>query len=331
MRTKSVAERAMKALFLGAFAASQYERITARLESGLDTVLVADRSEAAAALAEAEIVVTEAWAAGMPPAPRLRLLQAPLTGTDAIEAAALPAGVTVCNAYGHEPAVAEYAIMAMLMWRLRIAEITAAFRAGSWSWSPIVGGQRHGELGGQTVGIVGLGHIGREIARRATALGCRVLAANRTPRDTPPGVERLYAFADLNRMLAESDIVVLSCALTEETQGLIDARRLKAMRPEAFLINVARGPVAEEEALYEALRDRRIGGAALDTWWNYPTAAEPERRPSRFPFHELPNVLMTPHCSPWTDATVERRAVDIARNLDRCARGETLANIVLQT
>jgi phosphoglycerate dehydrogenase-like enzyme len=79
------------------------------------------------------------------------------------------------------------------------------------------------------------------------------------------------------------------------------------------------------------LRDGHIGGAALDTWWQYPTAEEPERRPSRHPFQELPNVVMTPHCSPWTDATVERRSRDVARNLDRFARGEPLANIVART
>jgi phosphoglycerate dehydrogenase-like enzyme len=323
----------MKALFLGAFAAAQHGRIAGRLESGLATTVAAERAgpAAAASLAEADIVVTEAWTAETPPAPRLTLLQAPLTGIDAIDPASLPPGVTVCNAYGHEPAVAEYAVMAMLMWRLDIVEISSAFRAGSWGWSPMVGGRRHGELGGQTVGIVGLGHIGREIARRAAALGCRVVAANRTPRDLPQGVERLYPFAELDAMLALSDIVVLSCALTAETQGLIDARRLAAMRPHAYLINLARGAVADEEALYEALRDRRLGGAAIDTWWQYPTAAEPDRRPSRYPFHELPNVLMTPHCSPWTDQTVDRRAADIARNLDRHARGEALANVVLRT
>jgi phosphoglycerate dehydrogenase-like enzyme len=323
----------MKALFLGAFAAAQSERIAARLESGIETAVIAERDnpQAAAALAGADIVVTEAWSREAPPAPRLKLLQAPLTGIDAIDTAALPPGITLCNAYGHEPAVAEYAVMAMLMWRLHIVEISEAFRAGSWRWSPLVGGQRHGELARQTVGIVGLGHIGREIARRAAALGCRVLAANRTPRDLPRGVETLYPFAELDRMLAESDIVVLSCALTPETQGLFDARRFAAMRPRAFLINVARGAVADEAALYEALRDRRLGGAAIDTWWQYPSASEPERRPSRYPFHELPNVLMTPHCSPWTDGTVDRRALDIARNLDRFARGEALANVVLQT
>ena len=324
----------MKALFLGAFAASQAERIAGYFETGIVVEILADdgdRAAVAAALADADIVLTGAWPAGYPPAPRLRLVQVPLAGTDAIDASALPRGVTLCNAYGHEPALGEFAIMAMLAWRHRFPEIATSFRAGSWRWSPLAGGPLRGEIAGQTVGIVGLGHIGREVAWRAAALGCRVLAANRTPREKPPSVERVFPLADLDRMLAESDIVVLSCALTPETRGLIDARRLAAMKPGAFLINLARGPVADEDALYRALRDGVIGGAALDTWWRYPSADEPEPRPSRHPFHELPNVVMTPHCSPWTAGTVERRSRDVARNIDRFVRGEPLENVVAVT
>ena len=103
------------------------------------------------------------------------------------------------------------------------------------------------------------------------------------------------------------------------------------MKPGAFLINLARGPIADEDALYHALRDGVIGGAALDTWWRYPSAAEPEPRPSRHPFHELPNVIMTPHCSPRTDGTIERRSRDVARNIDRFVRGEPLENVVATT
>jgi phosphoglycerate dehydrogenase-like enzyme len=332
--TSAVWGAIMKALFLGAFAASQAARISGYVETEIAFDILAeesDRSRLAAALAETEIVLSGTWPAGFPPAPRLRLLQVPLAGTDSIEIAALPSGVTLCNAYGHEPALGEFAIMAMLAWRHRFPEISTSFRAGSWRWSPLAGGPLRGEIAGQTVGIVGLGHIGREVAWRAAALGCRVLAANRTQRERPPCVERVYALSDLDRMLGECDVVVLSCALTPQTRGLIDANRLAAMQPRAFLINLARGPVADEDALFDALRDGAIGGAALDTWWRYPTAGEPEPRPSRHPFHQLPNVVMTPHCSPWTEGTVERRSRDVARNIDRFARGEPLENVVAVT
>jgi phosphoglycerate dehydrogenase-like enzyme len=158
-----------------------------------------------------------------------------------------------------------------------------------------------------------------------------VLAANRTLREKPASVEHVFRWTELDLMLGECDIVVLSCALTAETTGLIDGRRLAAMKPGAFLINLARGPIANEEALYCALRDEVIGGAALDTWWRYPSAGDPQPRPSRYPFHELPNVIMTPHCSPRTDGTITRRSRDVARNIDRFVRGEPLENIVATT
>ena len=103
------------------------------------------------------------------------------------------------------------------------------------------------------------------------------------------------------------------------------------MKPGALLINVARAAIVDEDALYAALKDGRLGGAALDVWWQYPTAAEPQRRPSRRPFHELSNVLITPHSSSSTDATAERRWSAVAGNLDRFVRGEPLRDVVLQT
>lgn len=324
----------MKALFLGAFAASQAAAVTANLETAPQVAVLAqegERASLAAALSDSDIVLSGGWRADYPAAPRLRLLQLLLVGTDAVEVSALPPGVSVCNAYGHEAAMGEFAVLMMLAWRHRLFDLTRSFRAGSWEWYPLVGAPLRGELAGATVGIVGLGHIGREIAWRAHAFGCRVLAANRTPREAPPGVDRLYPLDALDRMLGESDIVVLACALTDETRGLLDRGRLKAMKRDGFLINLARGPVADEDALYEALREGWIGGAALDTWWNYPSAAAPNARPSRHPFEELPNVIMTPHCSPWTTGTVERRAREIARNIDRFVRGEPLANLVLKT
>ena len=132
-------------------------------------------------------------------------------------------------------------------------------------------------------------------------------------------------------MLPHCDTVLIACALAPETKGLIDARRLALMKPGALLINVARAAIVDEDALYAALKDGHLGGAALDVWWQYPTANEPERRPSRRPFHELSNVLMTPHSSSSSEATADRRWSAVAGNLDRFARGESLQNVVFQT
>jgi phosphoglycerate dehydrogenase-like enzyme len=111
-----------------------------------------------------------------------------------------------------------------------------------------------------------------------------VIAANRSPRRPEGGVERIYPLTELDQMLPACDFVVLCTALGPEIEGLIDARRLTLMKRSTFLVNIARGPVVDEDAIYAALRDRSIGGAALDDWWQYPNAAEPERRPRGIPF-----------------------------------------------
>jgi phosphoglycerate dehydrogenase-like enzyme len=175
--------------------------------------------------------------------------------------------------------------------------------------------------------------MARSVARskRAAGFDCKIIAANRSSITDKGDASQIYPLRDLDRMLPRCDVVVIAAGLGPETRGLIDARRLAMMKPTAFLINIGRALIVEEVALYEALRDRRIGGAAVDVWWRYPTHAEPNARPSSFPFHELPNVLMTPHCSSATDGARDRRLSAIAANLDRYARGEALINLVTTT
>ena len=325
----------MKALFLGNVAADTANGIAAQLSPELRVEILADprqlieRPEAAA---DADILVTNHWHAEYPPAPKAKLVQSVATGIELIDLAALPRGVAICNAFGHETAIAEYVLMTMLVWSHRFREIEGEFRSRS-SWRPswVQSGAPHGEILGHTVGIVGLGRVGREVARRAVAFGCRVLAANRSERPAESGVERVYPLTELDDMLPACDFVILCTALGPETDGLIDARRLALMKPSAFLVNIARGQIVDEDAVYAALRDHQIGGAALDVWWQYPDAAEPERRPSRHPFHELPNVIMTPHCSGWTGGMVARRWAEVAGNINRFVRGEPLINIVTTT
>jgi phosphoglycerate dehydrogenase-like enzyme len=283
-------------------------------------------------LADAEIVVGHIWRNGFPPAPKLRLLQSVAAGLDLLDTAAVPKGVTICNVFGHEPAIAEYVIVTMLVLTHRLFEAVTAFRPGSWVASPTFGGgSPHGEVLGRTIGIIGYGRIGREVAERAAGFKCRVLAANRSPVAEPVPAETIFPLTELDRMLPLCDTVLVACALAPETKGLIDTRRLALMKPGALLINVARASIVDEDALYAALKDGRLGGAALDVWWQYPTAAEPKRRPSRRPFHELPNALITPHSSSSTEATADRRWSVAAGNLDRFARGEPLENVVFQT
>ena len=322
----------MKALFLGKVAADTALGIEARLPAGLDWEVLddpIDRSRLPTAAGQAEILVSNHWRAEYPPAPKIRLVQSVATGIDLFDLASLPAGIAVCNAFGHETAIAEYVLMTMLALHHRLFEIAGEFREhASWRSSWVEGGAPHGEILGSTLGIVGYGRVGREVARRAAGFGCHILAANRSPRPAENGVEQVFPLAQLDRMLPLCDTVALCTALGPETTGLIDARRLGLMKPGAFLINIARGPVVDEAALYAALRDRRIGGAALDVWWQYPSAAEPARRGSHLAFHELSNVIVTPHNSGWTAGMVGRRWDQIAANLGRFVRGDPLINVV---
>src|ERR1700757_4052940 len=151
----------MKALFLGHFAATVAPRILAKVKTPLETSILDDESDAehlAPLLANAEIVVGHIWGAGFPPAPRLRLLQSVAAGLDLLDVTSLPQGVTVCNVFGHEPAIAEYVVMRMpVRTHPRFGGVTA-FRAGSWGASPTIGGgPPHGEVLARTIGIIGYG------------------------------------------------------------------------------------------------------------------------------------------------------------------------------
>jgi phosphoglycerate dehydrogenase-like enzyme len=324
----------MKTLFLGPLAARVAPRILGKMREAekLDTGIIAeltDQQKLIPALAEAEILVTHIWRAGFPPAPRLKLLQCAAAGVDMLDIPSLPRGMTLCNVFGHEPAIAEYVLMTMLALNFRLCQTVAEFRAGSWAAHQPAGGAPHGEIFGKTIGIVGYGRIGREVAKRAVSFGCKVVAANRSPVAEKGEASEIYPLAELDHMLPQCDVVVIAAGLGPETRGLIDARRLGLMNPTAFFINIGRAAIVDEEALYDALRENKIGGAALDVWWHHWSPEEPERRPSRFPFHDLPNVLITPHCSGFTEGTADRRWGQLAANLDRFVRGETLMNIVM--
>ncbi len=184
-------------------------------------------------------------------------------------------------------------------------------------------------LDGATVGFVGFGHIGARAWQRFDVFGARGVAVTRRGGidATANGLAWAAGIAELGALLAESDAVVVSTPLTPATTGLIGAPELAAMRDTALLVNVGRGPVVDQDALYAALRDGVIGGAAIDVWYDYP-AAGAESAPSPHPFHELDNVLMTPHSSGLTRQTFTRRVHDIAANIGRLAAGEPLRNVV---
>jgi phosphoglycerate dehydrogenase-like enzyme len=321
----------MRLVLLGTLACEQEATVRRKLATAPEIVPVPDDASdriRRAALAEAGAAVTMRYDGSMPPAPRLGLLQVGGTGFDAIDLTRLPPGCVVANAYGHEDAVAEYVVLAMLLWSTRFLEAERSFRAGSWALGGRTGGPLADELGGKTVGLIGYGHIGRALARRLAGFGVRLVIATRTVPADPDGLAWAGPMGRVDQLLLESDFVVVACGLGPETLGLIDAGRFRRMKANAVLINVARGAIVEEEALYTALRERTIAGAIIDTWYRYPTADDPAPRPSRFPFHELPNCIMTPHSSAWTKEMIERRWSSICDNVDRYFTGRPLHHVV---
>jgi len=298
-----------------------------KTEWTVDVVDHEDRKELQSKLADADAMISMSWAKDMPVAPKLKMLHLPGAGTDDIAFDAVPAQATVCNVFEHEIGIAEYVLSAMLQWVIGIPRMDAALRRGEWYGSHL-SGPRHGELYGQTLGIVGYGRIGREVASRARAFAMKVVACSRTPKPGDGLVERVEPMEKLDAVLAQSDFVLLATPLDSTTAGLIGRERIGKMKSTSFIINVARGALIDEKALYEACRDRRIGGAAIDTWYRYPAQGETIGEPSSLPFRDLDNVIMTPHGSGWTEGLRPRRCRLIAQNMDRLARGESLLNVV---
>jgi phosphoglycerate dehydrogenase-like enzyme len=265
-----------------------------------------------------------------PAIPNLKLYQIPFTGHDWIGPDRVPKGCMVCNTYEHEIAIAEYVFGAMLEWEIGIMKSDSRFRSHGWDGRTPGIGPSHGELYGKTVGIVGYGHIGREVAVRARAFGMRCIAVTRTMPTTEEPLDWIDTIGALDRLLGESDYVLIALPLSEETRGLFDGARLARMKPDGVIVNVGRGPILDEEALFAALSERRIGGAIVDVWYAYPNDSEPDRKPSRFPFEDLDNIIMTPHNSARSAAMRERRWEFVARNLDRLARGDPLENVCFE-
>ena len=321
----------MRVVFFGANGRLFRPGFEAACSTSVEIAQIADddRSPTAqASFATAEVIVGVHWRDAGLAVPNLRLFHVAGAGYDAVDMTLLPAGAAVCNCFGHEPPIAEYALLAALRHIHPVDAADRLLREGEWRWCAQVAGEPRGELSGRTVGLLGFGHIGREVARKAKAFDLTVIACNRSPVATGTLVDRYIPLEERQHFYALCDIIVVALPHLPDTVGLVDRDAFAAMRPEAFVVNVGRGPVIDEEALYEALAGRRIAGAAIDTWYRYPGAETPHTWPSNLPFHELDNVLMTPHLSGWTTGTIRRRAQTIAANVEHLARGEPLENVI---
>jgi phosphoglycerate dehydrogenase-like enzyme len=272
--------------------------------------------------------------------PRLAWVHSATAGVERVlTPASRKRDLVITNARGvFSRPIAEYVLMMILAVSRRLPQLLELQRERTWQ--PLEGA----ELGDVTVGIVGMGSIGRAVATLATAFGSRVIATRRRSEvgaaAAPDGerardgsgasgdssgdelvVDRILGPDGLPELLAESDFVVLAAPLTAATEGLIDGPALEAMKPGAWLINVARGRLVDERALLRALREGHIGGAVLDTFRDEPL-------PASSPFYDLDNVIVTPHTS-WSSGRVLDRSVELfCENLRRYAAGQPLLNVV---
>jgi phosphoglycerate dehydrogenase-like enzyme len=261
---------------------------------------------------------------------KLRLVHAAGAGTDKIAFDALAPDVLVANTFHHEQSIAEYVVATAVLLRRGFLGQDWALRRGIWATSVYNSAiPQARSLQGARVGFVGFGHIGRRSWQLFQPFGC-IGAAITGSGNVNAAAEELSWAADvgsLDRLMAESDVVVVSAPLTERTEGMIGANQLDALGPDGVLINVGRGRLVVEHALYEALSGRAIAGAAIDVWYQYPEGGA-HAAPSELPFDKLSNVLMTPHSSGVTSNTFIGRADDIAANIGRLQRGEPLQNLV---
>jgi phosphoglycerate dehydrogenase-like enzyme len=321
----------MKVAFAGSFAARLVEPVRARLSLACE-VIVDDEANIVPRLGDIDVLVSMGFSAGMAEAaPRLRLVQVPGAGLDRIDLGAFRPGLYLANAYGHEAGIAEYVIGAMISLTRSFGRLDAELRQGRWEshWAvDTAAPPLWPELAGKNLGILGFGHIGRALARRAAAFDMRVCAVRRQAQtEAPSGVSFVGGPEQLDDVIRQADYLAVTLSLSSATRNLIDDQRLRLMKPTAYLINVARAEIFDEVALFSALSSGRIAGAALDVWYRYPRSAEPTP-PATQPFHELGNVIMTPHVSGWTEGMLTARANLIAGNIERTARGKPPVNAI---
>jgi phosphoglycerate dehydrogenase-like enzyme len=287
--------------------------------TGISHVEARSRAELDAAIGAADVLVCSGlWRNDLPAiAPRLRLVQSCSAGTDQYDRDVLrQAGIRLASGQGcNANAVSEHAIAQILALLRRLPE--ARDNQARRHWRGMMGdfARREDEAGGKTVIVVGTGRIGGRIARLCKALGMRVIGVRRDAAQGVDGADEVHGFRALAQLAPRADFLVLACPLTDETRNLVDAGVLAAMKPTARVINVARGRVVDEPALIAALREGRIGGAALDV-----TADEP--LPQDSPLWDMPQVLITPHTAGETHSYEDNVLDMMMENIERLWRGE---------
>jgi len=281
------------------------------------------KAELDAALAQAEVLLL--WREPRNLAqriPNVKWIQLMGVGVDSLPNREVArASVIITHAAGNTSRqMAEYVLGSMLYFVKRVPELREQQRRHQWDRRTMV----HSGLAERTMGIVGLGHIGSEVAHLARGFDMRVLATRRSAqarREGEQGVDLLYPPHELDHLLAASDFVALTLPLTPETEGIINEQRLRVMKPTAYLINVSRGRLIDEPALIAALKEGRLAGAALDVFQKEPLPPESE-------LWDLPTVLISPHVAGNVDTWAHGCVEVMAKNLERYLSGKPLENMV---
>ncbi len=308
------------------------ERIRERMPGDVEVVApeAGTDDELAGLAGDVEVIVATRLSPGVAvAAPNLRLLQKTGAGVDDMPFEALRGEAWVANTSGSNPLpLAEGAVALVLALAKKVVQRHAGFLDGRGAGRGVL-------LSGKKVGIVGYGSIGREVGRLLGCMGMGVLAVKRSMEQglaEDMGLEYLGTPGDLVRVMSESDFVVVTAPLTPETRGMIGEKELRSMKPSAYIVNVARAAVIQEEPLYRALSEGWIAGAALDVWWT-PHFWDPlwnkEGKPaSMYPFWELPNVICTPHSIVSTGSRSDAGLKIMVENILRVKRGEPPINQV---
>jgi phosphoglycerate dehydrogenase-like enzyme len=298
-------------------------------DAGLVCTYEMDDAGRARALRDADALL--AWdlaeeipAGALQQAAQLGLVQLLSAGVDAVDFSALPERLTVAsNAGAYAGAMSEHVLAMTLSLAKRLPQRHAALAAGRYDkWMPSL------VLDGAVCAILGFGGVGTATARLMRAFGARIYAVNRTGATSEP-VEFVGTLADLDQVLAAADVLIISLPLTLATRGLLGQRELALMKPAAILVNVARGAIIDQRALYEHLATHPQFSAGIDTWWDEPAGDQAFR--TDYPFLSLPNVLGSPHNSSIVPGTMLAAARLAAQNVRRYLRGEPVTGVIRRT
>ncbi len=313
----------------------------ARLKSGLDpnitlthgsqlpspadfSILIAGRPEQSHLAGSSKLNTLIIPWSGMPAATRELMLEFP--------------DITVYNLHHNAAPAAETAVALMMAAAKKIIPVDRLFRAHDWTPSYQFDGLTSGGpilLSGKTALILGFGAIGQHIAKACQGLGMKVLAIRKNIPAYSDSSAELYSLQAMHHLLPRANVLFVCLPLTPDTKGLIGKEELDLLPDEAIIVNIARGPIIDEPALFKALKSAgQKGGcrrrAGLDVWYHYPKdeASRTNTPPSQYPFHELDNVVMTPHLGGHSDATESLRIAELAAMLNKAAKGEPLPNAV---